>query len=94
MNEAVEPIVEAGEQPARSSGGGPRPEYDPDRMAALPPSPDLGRRRPNQPDFLAVLDVTEDSGRYGRLATTLPVHEAIPHGAVFSRRQAVGMTYA
>ena len=26
-----------------------------------------------QPDFLAVLDVTEDSGRYGRLVTTLPV---------------------
>ena len=25
------------------------------------------------PDFLAVLDVTEDSGRYGRLVTTLPV---------------------
>jgi len=27
----------------------------------------------NQPDFLAVLDVTEDSVRYGRLVTTLPV---------------------
>lgn len=26
-----------------------------------------------QPDFLAVLDVTEDSGRYGRLVTTVPV---------------------
>jgi hypothetical protein len=26
-----------------------------------------------QPDFLAVLDVHEDSGRYGRLVTTLPV---------------------
>jgi hypothetical protein len=26
-----------------------------------------------QPDFLAVLDVTEDSARYGRLVTTLPV---------------------
>src|SRR5688572_18758187 len=26
-----------------------------------------------QPDFLAVLDVTEDAGRYGRLVTTLPV---------------------
>ncbi len=26
-----------------------------------------------QPDFLAVLDVTEDSVRYGRLVTTLPV---------------------
>jgi hypothetical protein len=26
-----------------------------------------------QPDFLAVLDVTEDSNRYGRLVTTIPV---------------------
>lgn len=26
-----------------------------------------------QPDFLAVVDVTEDTGRYGRLVTTLPV---------------------
>ena len=26
-----------------------------------------------QPDFLAVLDVTESEGRYGRLVTTLPV---------------------
>lgn len=26
-----------------------------------------------KPDFLAVLDVTEDSGRYGRLLTTVPV---------------------
>jgi hypothetical protein len=26
-----------------------------------------------QPDFLAILDVTEHSGRYGRLVTTLPV---------------------
>ncbi len=26
-----------------------------------------------EPDFLAVLDVTEDSARYGRLVTTLPV---------------------
>lgn len=34
-----------------------------------------------QPDFLAVLDVTEDSGRYGRLVTTLPVpgRENYPH---------------
>ncbi|MEO7987294.1 MAG: hypothetical protein ABI766_12235 [Gemmatimonadales bacterium] len=28
---------------------------------------------PTQPDFLAVLDVTEISGRYGQLVTTLPV---------------------
>ena len=34
-----------------------------------------------QPDFLAVLDVTEDSGRYGRLVTTLPVPglQNMPH---------------
>ena len=34
-----------------------------------------------QPDFLAVLDVTEDSGRYGRLVTTLPVRgrRNLPH---------------
>jgi hypothetical protein len=28
---------------------------------------------PTQPDFLAVLDVTDDGPRYGRLVTTLPV---------------------
>jgi hypothetical protein len=34
-----------------------------------------------QPDFLAVLDVTEDSARYGRLVTTLPVpgRHNVPH---------------
>jgi hypothetical protein len=34
-----------------------------------------------QPDFLAVLDVTEDSIRYGRLVTTLPVPglRNVPH---------------
>jgi hypothetical protein len=34
-----------------------------------------------EPDFLAVLDVTEDSARYGRLVTTLPVpgHANGPH---------------
>jgi hypothetical protein len=34
-----------------------------------------------QPDFLAVLDVTEDSSRYGRLVTTLPVsgRKNMPH---------------
>ena len=34
-----------------------------------------------QPDFLAVLDVTEDSTRYGRLVTTLPVpgRRNVPH---------------
>ena len=34
-----------------------------------------------QPDFLAVLDVTEDSARYGRLVTTLPVpgRGNVPH---------------
>jgi hypothetical protein len=35
----------------------------------------------SQPDFLAVLDVTETSGRYGRLVTTLPVPglQNMPH---------------
>jgi 56kDa selenium binding protein (SBP56) len=35
----------------------------------------------SQPDFLAVLDVTEASGRYGRLVTTLPVPgiQNMPH---------------
>ena len=35
----------------------------------------------SQPDFLAVLDVTEQSGRYGRLVTTLPVPglQNLPH---------------
>lgn len=34
-----------------------------------------------QPDFLAVLDVTDDSSRYGRLVTTLavPGHHNTPH---------------
>ncbi|HEX6104927.1 MAG TPA: hypothetical protein VFZ26_05045 [Gemmatimonadales bacterium] len=32
-----------------------------------------------QPDFLAVLDVTDDSARYGRLVTTLPV-PGLGHG--------------
>ena len=34
-----------------------------------------------QPDFLAVLDVTENGGRYGRLVTTLPVpgRGNVPH---------------
>lgn len=34
-----------------------------------------------QPDFLAVLDVTEDSARYGKLVTTLPVpgFTNVPH---------------
>jgi 56kDa selenium binding protein (SBP56) len=35
----------------------------------------------SQPDFLAVLDVTETSGRYGRLVTTVPVPglQNMPH---------------
>ena len=35
----------------------------------------------SQPDFLAVLDVTEKSGEYGRLVTTLPVPglQNLPH---------------
>ena len=51
---------------------GPRPPAHP-----MPAPADLylwtGSADSIQPDFLAVLDVTEDSARYGRLVTTLPV---------------------
>jgi hypothetical protein len=45
---------------------------------AVAPAPEYlylwtGSADSTQPDFLAVLDVTEDSVRYGRLVTTLPV---------------------
>ena len=51
------------------------------RPPAAPPAPAVreylhlwtGSADSTQPDFLTVLDVTEDSGRYGRLVTTLPV---------------------
>jgi hypothetical protein len=48
------------------------------RLAAQSPSPEYlylwtASEDSTQPDFLAVLDVTEDSVRYGRLVTTLPV---------------------
>ena len=49
------------------------------RLAAQPaPAPEYlylwtASADSTQPDFLAVLDVTEDSARYGRLVTTLPV---------------------
>lgn len=57
-----------------------------------------------QPDFLAVLDVTEDSARYGRLLTTLPVpgrrnvphhteHEMPTDGQLFANGFATGQTF-
>lgn len=57
-----------------------------------------------QPDFLAVLDVTEDSVRYGRLVTTLPVpgrhnvphhteHEMPADGLLFANGFASGQTF-
>ena len=57
-----------------------------------------------QPDFLAVLDVTEDSARYGRLVTTMPVpglrngphhteHEMPADGLLFANGFASGRTF-
>ena len=57
-----------------------------------------------QPDFLAVLDVTEDSIRYGRLVTTLPVpglgnvphhteHELPPDRQLFANGFDAGKTF-
>jgi len=57
-----------------------------------------------QPDFLAVLDVTEDSAQYGRLVATVPVpgHRNMPHhtehempadGLLFSNGFASGQTF-
>ena len=57
-----------------------------------------------QPDFLAVLDVTEDSARYGRLVTTLPVpglrngphhteHEMPADGQLFANGYDSGKTF-
>lgn len=57
-----------------------------------------------QPDFLAVLDVTESSARYGRLVTTLPVpgrrngphhteHELPPDRQLFANGFTSGETY-
>jgi len=57
-----------------------------------------------EPDFLAVLDVTEDSARYGRLVTTLPVpgrrngphhteHEMPADGLLFANGFASGQTF-
>lgn len=57
-----------------------------------------------QPDFLAVLDVTEDSVRYGRLVTTLAVpgrrnmphhteHEMPADGLLFANGFASGQTF-
>lgn len=57
-----------------------------------------------QPDFLAVLDVTEDSARYGRLVTTLPVpglnnrphhteHELPPDRQLFANGFGTGQSF-
>jgi hypothetical protein len=57
-----------------------------------------------QPDFLAVLDVTEDSARYGRLVTTVPVpglgngphhteHEMPADGRLFANGFKSGRTF-
>jgi 56kDa selenium binding protein (SBP56) len=57
-----------------------------------------------QPDFLAVLDVTESDGRYGRLVTTLPVpgrgngphhteHEMPADGQLFANGFASGQSF-
>lgn len=57
-----------------------------------------------QPDFLAVLDVTEHEGRYGRLVTTLPVpgrgngphhteHEMPADGQLFANGFASGQSF-
>ena len=57
-----------------------------------------------QPDFLAVLDVTEDSTRYGRLVTTLPVpglgngphhteHELAADRQLFANGYGTGQTF-
>lgn len=59
----------------------------------------------SEPDFLAVVDVTEDgAARYGRVITTLPVpgfrnvphhteHELAPDGRLFANGYASGQTY-
>jgi hypothetical protein len=57
-----------------------------------------------QPDFLAVIDVTETDGRYGRLVTTLPVpgrgngphhteHEMPADGQLFANGFASGQSF-
>lgn len=57
-----------------------------------------------QPDFLAVIDVTEDSSQYGRLVTTLPVpgranlphhteHEMPADGQLFANGFAAGQSF-
>ncbi|HEU0224271.1 MAG TPA: hypothetical protein VFR29_02450 [Steroidobacteraceae bacterium] len=57
-----------------------------------------------EPDFLAVLDVTEREGRYGRLVTTLPVpgrgndnhhteHEMPADGQLFANGFGTGQTF-
>ena len=57
-----------------------------------------------QPDFLAVLDVTEEGSRYGRLVTTLPVpgrgnvphhteHEMPADGRLFANGFGTGQSF-
>ena len=76
-----------------------RPRADPDYLYLWTASADS-----TQPDFLAVLDVTEDSSRYGRLVTTLPVpglgnkphhteHELAPDHRLFANGFESGSTF-
>lgn len=80
-------------------------------QAPAPPAPAptylylwTGSADSTQPDFLAVLDVTESSARYGRLVTTLPVpgrrngphhtdHELPPDRQLFANGFTSGETY-
>ncbi len=82
---------------------GPRP------VARAPVAPDYlylwtASADSTQPDFLAVLDVTEDSARYGRLVTTLPVpglrngphhteHEMPADGQLFANGFGTGQSF-
>lgn len=79
------------------------------RLAAQSPAPEYlylwtASADSTQPDFLAVLDVTEDSTRYGRLVTTLPVpglrngphhteHELSADRQLFANGYGTGQTF-
>jgi hypothetical protein len=79
------------------------------RLAAQSPAPEYlylwtASEDSTQPDFLAVLDVTEDSTRYGRLVTTLAVpglrngphhteHELPPDRQLFANGYGSGQTF-
>jgi len=76
------------------------PEMSPRQYLYLWTAADGG----TQPDFLAVLDVTEDDDRYGRLVTTLPVpgrgngnhhteHEMPADGQLFANGFESGQTF-